>query len=172
MALVDQFKQKENPKGGKQDLSEEEETDVALATTMGATALGMPEAQQALDGMLESADPILAAGQFAANLVMSLKEQAMKQKVPLSDNIWLAENGVLDRIVDEIVQGTAARTGNDLSGQEQKIWLEALNVFKLAAKQGQAASQRTPQGQQAAMAAPAPVGANIGIAAPAMNGGM
>lgn len=175
MAIQDELKKgakpaKENKKGDL--LTDEEETDVDLATAMANVALSMPEVTDSLDQMVQSAEPVLAIGQFIANMVLNIKEQAMTQGLNLSDKIWLAEGGVVDRIDDSVVQNLAQRTGLDLTQDMQKIWIETLNVFKLAAKTGQAAAAKQQNTPPQGAPAPAPVGANIGAAAPAINGGM
>lgn len=159
---------KEAPKKGA-SLSKEEEADASLATSMGAVVLATPEFQQGLAGMAQSADPVMVAGQVLAGLILNLKEQSMQNSMELSDKIWMAENGVADRLADDIATAIEAATGADLSGQEQKIWIEALNVIKMAGKAGTGAapaggaSAPGPAAPQQPMGGMGPMGAIGGM---------
>ncbi len=157
---------KEAPQKGA-SLSKEEEADASLATAMGAVVLATPEFQQGLSGMAQSADPVMVAGQVLAGLIMNLKEQAMQNSMDLSDKIWMAENGVADRLADDIIRALEATTGAELAGQEQKVWIEALNVMKMAAKAGSA----TPAGGMGAPP-PQPAPPQGGMGPMGMMGGM
>ena len=142
------------------DLSKEEEVDVNLATAMGATALYVPEMQEAIVGLAKSADPVMVAGQLVANLVINIKEQSMSRGLDFSDKIWLADGGVADRLADEICKVIDALTGEDMEQQADKVWIEAINVLKMM-KGG--ADQQGQQPGAAAAPGAAPMGppANI-----------
>lgn len=124
------------------DLSKEEEIDARLATAMGHAALATPEIKQGLEGMLSSAEPTMAAGQVLANMVMQMREQAESANLGLSDNIWMAQGGVADRLAETMASNIGA------PDQAGAIWEEALNVFKLASKVGndQQGAPAAPQG--------------------------
>lgn len=131
-------------------LTKEEEVDANLATAMGATALYVPEMQEAIVGLAQSADPVMVAGQLVANLVVNVKEQSMTRGLDLSDKIWLADGGVADRLADELCKVIDATTGQDMDGMTDKVWIEALNVLKMMnggpqQGRGQGAPETAPQ---------------------------
>lgn len=125
------------------ELTEEEEIDARLATAMGHAALSTPEVKQALEGMMSAAEPPMAAGQMLANLITQMKEQSDAQGLGMSDNIWMAEGGVSDRLSETI----ATNMGEPEAATA--IRQEVLEVLKMGAQVGeqnaQAGAQAPPQ---------------------------
>lgn len=150
--LIDKLKGKTEEPKGKSALSKEQEIDANLATAMGLTAMQTPQIKEAMLGMAQSADPVMAVGQFVAQMILNLKEQSMNNKVPLDDKIWMAEGGVADRIIDDAILDLTTEGVDGLAGTNDAVLEEVINVIKLAGKAGsggqgpQAAGPPMPQG--------------------------
>ena len=145
MALEDKFAKKEAPKG--KQLSDDEETDANLATAMAASVMSSPEMIKALVEQTANAEPVMAVGQYIAEAMLNLKEQADKNGLDISDSVWTADGGVADRLIDQAVLNIVAGGGPDLEGQEEAINEEVLNVLKMAMQTGGGGGQ-PPQGPQ------------------------
>lgn len=139
-------------------LSKDEEQDTAMATAMGATVLASEQARQGIDQMMGSAEPILAIGQVVANALLHLKEQSDKQGMGFSDNIWMAQGGVADRLIKEVVRDVDARTGEDMTSQSDKIWIEVVNFMKMAGSAGSNPQQQGAPQQGMGQKAGVPMG--------------
>lgn len=147
-------------KDNKSQLTKEEEVDARLATAMGEAALGTPEMQQGIVGMVQSAEPVMASGQVLANMIMQMKEKADEQGLNLSDRIWMAQGGVADRLADRLANTVQSLAGVPIGDQGDAIWEEALNVFKLAMQTQQGGqAPGAPQAPQAAPQGMGPMGA-------------
>ncbi len=151
--LVDKLKGNA-PKKGKSSLSKEQEIDVNLASAMGLTAINTPQISEALVGMAQSADPVMAVGQFVAQLILNLKEQSVNNNVPLDDKIWMAEGGVADRIIDEAILNLTTEGVDGLAGTNDAVLEEVMNVLKLAGQAGGPPQGGAPPQQPAAPTAP------------------
>lgn len=132
-------------------LSKDEMQDVRLLTAMGSMLVNSQEMQEGIRGLVQSAEPVVAVGQLVANMVLKMKEASTAQGLQVSDNIWMAEGGVADNVIDEVVDFLAKSEGVDLGGQEEMIWIECLNVLKLASKAGQGQPQQAGPPQQGVM---------------------
>ncbi len=138
------------------DLTDQEEKDADMATAMAGAVMSSPEMVQSLVQQTANADPIVAVGQYIADAMLNLKEQADANGVPLADKIWVARDGVADRMADQAILNIVAGGGPDLAGSEDAIYQEVINVLKLAQQSGAPAGGQPPV--NGAPAAPAPSG--------------
>jgi hypothetical protein len=144
--LEKQFKEEKPSK----NLSDAEEGDVEMATSMAASVMSMPEMVQALVKQTQNAKPEMAVAQYLAEAMMSLAEQSEQNGMSFSPNVWMSNGGVADRLVDQAILNIVAGGGPDLEGSEDVIMGEILEIMKMMSKGGQ------PQEQQPV---PAPAGA-------------
>lgn len=150
------------------DLTDQEEQDADMATAMIGAVMSTPEMVQSLVQQTANADPIVAVGQYIADAMLNLKEQADANGLPLADKIWVARDGVADRMADQAILNIVAGGGPDLAGSEDAIYQEVINVLKLAQQAGSPGDPRAggapAQGGQPPNAAPAgpPAGPPMG----------
>lgn len=145
-------------------LSKEQEVDADLATAMGLKVISDPFTSQALGELTSSAEPNMALGQFVAQLVMTIKEQSQQNDMAIDDSVWLANGGVVDRLIDQLRIEVEDLGISIQVGDEALINEEVLNVLKLASKAGTGQPQ-APQaaGPQLLQGAPqTPMGRDIG----------
>ena len=145
-------------------LSKEQEVDADLATAMGLKVISDPSISQALGELTSSAEPNMALGQFVAQLVMTIKEQSQQNDMAIDDSVWLANGGVVDRLIDQLRIEVEDLGISIPVGDEALINEEVLNVLKLASKAGTGQPQATQAaGPQLLQGAPqTPMGRDIG----------
>src|SRR5688572_29721026 len=128
MALEEKLK-REAPKGA--DLSKEEEDDADMATAMAGAVMSSEDMVSNLVQQTANAEPVMAVGQFVAEAMLGLKEQADANGMKLADKIWTAKGGVADRLVDQAILNLVAGGGPDLEGQDDAIFQEVVSVIKM-----------------------------------------
>jgi hypothetical protein len=152
------------PKGGKSQLTREQEIDADLVSAIAVGMLSQPQVMEGFNQMLSSGDPVAMAGQFVATSLLKMKEQSA-QKMDIDDAVWLAEGGVADRMIDQLIMNLDAEGNDGLRGAQDEIVEEVINVIKLASKSGQ-----QPQGQQPQQGMGPPAPSQQGPVAPMMGG--
>lgn len=144
MIMQELKKGQPSPEQGSQ-LSEEQEVDADLATAMGIRVMADPKTQEGLGQLVGAAEPSMALGQFIAQLVLNIKEQSEKAGMPIDDMVWMADGGVVDRLIDQARIDVEDFGVSIPAGGEDVINEEVMNVLKLASKSG-SAPQEAPQG--------------------------
>lgn len=134
--LVDKLKDKSS-KNKRTSLSEEQEADADLATAIGVRLMNEPDMQQAIGQLVNSAEPTMAIGQFVGQMVMNIKEKSMQAQMDIDDQVWLAEGGVVDRLIEQASLEAESFGVSLPRGAEAAVQEEVMNVLKLAASSGQ-----------------------------------
>lgn len=130
-----------------QELDKEEEVDADLATQLGISAINDPSLEEGLIGMVQSADPSMVAGQFLGQLITQIKTNLDDNNAHLSDRVWMADGGVVDRLASMLSERIASETGIAVAPDD--IYADTAEYFKFLVHAGQA-------NQQAQQGAPAP----------------
>lgn len=167
MALVEKMRPQAAPApapeegSGKAPLSARETLDSDIGFGLAASLLYSEGGSKSVLEAVKGQDPAVALGMFLSQMAMKLQQKTAEQGIELSPNIWLAEGGVTDRVLDE-VEEMAEKAGVEMpEGIREQSVNEMMNVLK-------AASQSQPAGQEGGqpMGGQAPMGG--GMAPPPM----
>lgn len=137
-------------------LTKQEMMDLGIAVGSASNVAFSQEGQQALMQGLQSADPVMAAGQFLAMAMLNTNDQLMQQGLNVSPRIWMSKGGFLDSLADDVV-GIANANGVDIPMDAMpSITMEAMEVLKGMYQGDQQQAQGGGQPQQGAPQGPAP----------------
>lgn len=137
-------KMMEKPQPEREALGEEENVDVEIAEALGSKLMSTPEAQQLLQEASQGqGDPAAKVGVFFAQMIGKLQEKMENTPVPLSPRIWLSQNGVVDRWVEDLSEDGLLPEGIGDAVKE-----EIANILKLQKGAMEGGGQQVPQQEQ------------------------
>lgn len=121
--------------GGQEDRSElapDEELDSDIAFGLIAKILYEDEGTDQLLNILSAKDPTPALGNLLATMIDSIGKKLAQRGMDLSPNIWLAEGGVTDRVIDQVAE-LAEKAGIALDDAAQSaVFAEVIDQLKMA----------------------------------------
>lgn len=88
----------------KKTLGKEAGIDIQIAGGMVVAGLASPNGLQTMQTVLQHAqDPANALGQIVFKMMLQVKQKLQERGVPIDNNVWLADKGVVDRVIFEVV---------------------------------------------------------------------
>jgi hypothetical protein len=126
-------------------LAPDEELDSDIAFGLLGSLIYSEQGTQQMLNVLGAQNPAPAMGNFLASAIDRTNKKLGSKGMDLSPNIWLAEGGVVDRLLDEVAElANKAGVKFDAALQSQ-AFAEVIDQLKLA---GQAESRSGGAGQQ------------------------
>lgn len=145
-----------------------EATDIQVAGSLVVAGLLSDEGLQALQGVLQGASNPAAAVANAVYMALSkVREKLDSQGMPIEDKLWMANGGVLDRVLFEICGALKAIFGFQEAASPQFVNSLKQEVVALMQQEetggSPAAAQPTPQGMPPAGPTQAPTPLSGGL---------
>jgi hypothetical protein len=117
------------------DLSEAEELDAQIAYGLAASALLEEQGIQGLNEAMNQQNPIPLVAGIVASLVKDIAEGTQGTEIELSPNVWLAEGGAVDRLLDLISEISGQELDDAAKGAIFSDVVDQIKLFSQAAGQ-------------------------------------
>jgi hypothetical protein len=138
------------------ELAPDEELDSDIAFGLIAKILYEDEGTDQLLNIFSAQNPAPALGNLLTTMIDNIGKKLSQRGMDLSPNIWLAEGGVVDRVIDEVAElAEGAKIKFDDALQSQ-VFGEVIDQLKLA---GQAEKNGAQMPPEEGMGPPPPGGA-------------
>lgn len=89
-----------------------------VGSNIGSLMLASPGAEKAYAQAAQSKNPAAMLGMLAAQTTLRTRETMIGKGIPLDEEIWTAENGVLDNLLGEVMSNAKAFTGYEPSDDD------------------------------------------------------
>lgn len=139
----------DNPMGGKK-LSPIEELQGDIAFGITGSMMYQPEAAQSLLKAYEGGgDPAAITANFISQLVLNTAERLKAGQGPqVSDNVWMAKNGVVERLIESAAEISEAKAGMEWTPEmKQQTFMEVADIMKAGAQAMDRGAQQAQGGQ-------------------------
>ncbi len=125
-------------------------TDIQVAGGLTVAGLLSDEGLQALQGVLQGAsDPAAAVANAVFMALSKVREQLDERGVAINDKLWIANGGVLDRVIFEVCSVLRAVFGFEQAGSEQFVSALKEEVLALMAQDQEGGNPAAVQPQPA-----------------------
>jgi hypothetical protein len=114
-----------------------------VGSSIGSIMLSSPGAAKAYSQAMQGKNPAAMLGMLAAQTTLRTRETMIGKGMPVDEEIWTAQDGVLDNLLGEVMSNAKAFAGYDPSEEDVAYAYKAALQVLSDADQAEAGAKRT-----------------------------